>query len=487
MKILFIASESHPYVTTGGLAGVVGSLPKALARAGHSVRICIPLYGRINRAQFGIGFRQTLCVHMGTAEVWCGLYETDHAPGVETWFIDHSAMFGRPGIYDHNGHSFHDNNERFAFLSKAALQACKDLDWIPDVIHAHDWQAAPAAAFRKTWDAWGSPLSQTATVLTLHNLAYQGQGDAGVMRWMGLGPEHFTADKFEDHKGVNLLKGGIAFADAITTVSPTYAKEIQGPIGGQGLHQVLARRSSDLFGILNGIDEQHYDPSTDAAIARNFSSNDLSSRLECRRSLQKELGLHQDGSRCIVSIVSRIAPGKGFDLIEPVMERAIREMHIQFVMVGSGDRHYEWWVSDLQRRYPGLVGSWIGYREDLAHKVYAGSDLYLMPSQFEPCGLSQMYAMRYGTLPLVRKTGGLADTVWNYIERDGGGDGFVFNDYTPDSLHGTLGWALGTFFDRPAHFDQMRRRVMDRDFSWDASVPLYEMVYRHALRKIRAR
>lgn len=484
MKILFLASESHPYVTTGGLAGVVGSLPKALARAGHDVRICIPLYARIDRPRFGIAFLQALCVHMGGAEVWCGLHESEHSPGVKAWFIDHAAMFGRPGIYDQNGWAYHDNNGRFAFHSKAALQACKDTGWIPDILHAHDWQAAPGVAFRKTWDAWGSPLSQTACVLTLHNLAYQGQGHAGDMAWMGFGPEHFTPEIFEDHGGINLLKGGIHFADAITTVSPTYAGEIQGPIGGQGLHEVLSKRSRDLFGILNGIDEAHYDPSSDPFIAAPFSGQDLSGRLECRRSLQRELGLWEDDTRCIASVVSRIAPGKGFDLVEPVIERAMREMHLQFVLVGSGDPRYEHWVGDLQRRYPGRVGSWIGYREDLAHKVYAGSDLYLMPSLFEPCGLSQMYAMRYGTLPVVRRTGGLADTVWNYIEADGGGDGFVFDDYRADSFYYTLGWAVSTYFDRREHFEGMRRRVMARDFSWDASVPRYEDVYRHALAKI---
>lgn len=483
MKILFVASESHPYVTTGGLAGVVGSLPKALSRAGHDVRICIPLYARIDRARHGIGFRQTVCVHMGTGEVWCGLHESDHGQGVKTWFVDHAAMFGRPGIYDEGGQPYHDNNGRFAFLCKASLQACKDTGWIPDVVHAHDWQAAPAMAFRKTWDAWNSPLDRTACVLTLHNIAYQGQGDKGVMAWMGMGPEQFTPERFEDHGGINLLKAGIHFADAVTTVSPTYAREIQQPVGGQGLHEYLRRREGDLFGILNGIDPEIYDPRSDKFIPESFSALDLQGRLACRRELQKTMALHADDSSCIVSVVSRLAPGKGFDLLEPVLERAMKEMHIQFVLVGSGDPHYEWWVGDLQRRFPGRVGNWIGYREDLAHLVYAGSDLYLMPSLFEPCGLSQMYAMRYGTLPVVRRTGGLADTVWNYIEHDGGGDGFVFDDYRADSFYYTLGWAVSTYFDRPAHFDAMRRRVMARDFSWDAAVPRYEDVYRHAIAK----
>ena len=485
MKILFVASEAHPYVSTGGLAGVVGSLPKALSRAGHDVRICIPLYARIDKVRHGIAFRQTLCVHMGGGEVWCGLHECDHGSDVKTWFVDHEAMFGRPGIYDEAGRSYNDNNGRFAFHCKAALQACKDTGWIPDVVHAHDWQGASAVVFRKTWDAWNSPLERTACVLTLHNLAYQGKGDRGVLAWMGMGPEHFTPEKFEDFGGVNLLKAGIHFSDAITTVSPTYAHEIQGPVGGQGLHDALHRRSGDLFGILNGIDADAYDPADDRHLPLRFCADDLSGRWECRRELQRRLGIWEDDSRCIVSVVSRLAPGKGFDLIEPVLERAMREMHLQFCLVGSGDPHYEWWVGDLQRRFPGRVGSWIGYREDLAHLVYAGSDLYLMPSLFEPCGLSQMYAMRYGTLPVVRRTGGLADTVWNYIESDGGGDGFVFDDYREDSLYFTLGWGVSTYFDRRHHFESMRRRVMSRDFSWDASVPRYEDAYRHALSKVR--
>jgi starch synthase len=485
MKILFVASESHPYVSTGGLAGVVGSLPKALARAGHEVRICIPLYARIDRVRYGIAFRQTLCVHMGGAEIWCGLHECDHGSDVGAWFIEHAEMFGRSGVYDENGRAYHDNNGRFAFHCKAALQACKDTGWIPDILHAHDWQGAPSVVFRKTWDAWGSMLDRTACVLTLHNLAYQGQGERGVLAWMGMGPEQNVPDIFEDHGGVNLLKAGIHYADAITTVSPTYAREVQGPVGGQGLHEYLGKRSHDLFGILNGIDTDAYDPGDDRHLPVRFSAEDLSGRWECRRELQRRMGMWEDDSRCIVSIVSRLAPGKGLDLLEPAIERAMREMHIQFVLVGSGDSHYEWWVGDLQRRYPGRVGNWVGYREDLAHLVYAGSDLYMMPSLFEPCGLSQMYAMRYGTLPVVRRTGGLADTVWNYVESDGGGDGFLFDDYRVDSLYFTLGWAVSTFFDRHAHFETMRRRVMSRDFSWDASVPRFEEVYRHALRKVR--
>jgi starch synthase len=485
MKILFVASESHPYVSTGGLAGVVGSLPKALARAGHEVKICIPLYAQIDRARFGIAYRQTLCIHMGGAEVWCGLHECDHGSQVGAWFIDHTEMFGRAGVYDESGRAYHDNNGRFAFQCKAALQACKDTGWIPDVLHAHDWQGAPSVVFRKTWDAWGSPLDRTACVLTLHNLAYQGQGERGVLSWMGMGPEQYVPDIFEDHGGVNLLKAGIHYADAITTVSPTYAREVQGSVGGQGLHEYLGKRSGDLFGILNGIDTDAYDPSDDRHLPQGFSADDLSGRRECRRALQRRLGMWEDDSRCIVSIVSRLAPGKGLDLIEPAIERAMRHMHLQFVLVGSGDPHYEWWVGDLQRRYPGRVGNWVGYREDLAHLTYAGSDLYLMPSLFEPCGLSQMYAMRYGTLPVVRRTGGLADTVWNYVESDAGGDGFVFDDYRVDSLFYTLGWAVSTYFDRHAHFETMRRRVMSRDFSWDASVPRYEDAYRHALKKVR--
>jgi starch synthase len=485
MKILFVSSESHPYVSTGGLAGVVGSLPKALSRAGHEVRILLPLYARIDRHRHGIQPLQTLCVHMGTGEVWAALHQCDHGDGVKALFLERDDMFGRPGIYDEKGHSYLDNLGRFAFLCKAALQTCKDTGWIPDVIHAHDWQGAAAPALRKTWDAYLSPLSQTASVLTIHNLAYQGVGDKGVLKWMGIGPEHNTPEKFEDHGRVNFLKAGIHFADAITTVSPTYAQEIRSSPGGQGLAMYLNDRRADLFGILNGIDADLYDPSTDRHIPSTFSASDLGGRLACRRELQRRLGLFEDDSRCIVAMVSRFAPGKGFDLIEGMLERAARGMHVQFAFLGSGDPHVEWWLGEMQRKHPGIVGNWVGYHEDLAHVLYAGSDLYLMPSLFEPCGLSQMYAMRYGSLPVVRRTGGLADTVWNYQEWDGGGDGFVFDDYLPESLYFTLGWAVSTYFDRRHHFDAMRKRVMSRDFGWDASVSRYEEVYRHALAKVR--
>jgi len=485
MKILFVSSESHPYISTGGLAGVVGSLPKALSRAGHEVRIAIPLYARIDRVRHGIQPMHPLCVHMGTGEVWAALHQCDHGDGVKAIFVERDDMFGRPGIYDEKGHSYLDNLGRFAFLCKAALQACKDTGWIPDVVHSHDWQGAAAPALRKTWDAYLSPLAHTASVLTIHNLAYQGVGDKGVLQWMGIGPEHNTPDKFEDHGRVNFLKAGIHFADAITTVSPTYANEIRTPPGGQGLAMFLNDRRPDLFGILNGIDADLYDPSTDRNIPSTFSAENLDGRLACRRELQARLGLFQDDSRCIVAMVSRFAPGKGFDLIEAMLERAVRDMHVQFAFLGSGDPHVEWWLGEMQRKHPGIVGNWVGYHEDLAHVLYAGSDLYLMPSLFEPCGLSQMYAMRYGSLPVVRRTGGLADTVWNYQEWDGGGDGFVFDDYRPESLYYTLGWAVSTFFDRPQHFQAMRRRVMSRDFGWDASVARYEEVYRHALSKVR--
>ncbi len=484
MKILFVASESHPYVTTGGLAGVVGSLAKALSRAGHEVRICIPLYAVIDRRRFGIQSLQTMCVHMGTGEVWCALHQCDHGDGVKALFIERDDLFGRAGIYDEKGQSYFDNLGRFAFHCKAALQSCKDTQWIPDIIHSHDWQGAATAVFRKTWEAFLSPLSQSASVLTIHNLAYQGVGEKGVLDWMGIGPEHFVPDVLEDHGQVNFLKAAIHFSEAITTVSPTYANEIRTPAGGQGLAPYLSQKGEDLYGILNGIDADVYDPASDKHLPQTFSVNKMDGRKSCRRELQRRMGVSEDDSRCIVAMVSRFAPGKGLDLIEGMLERAIQEMHLQVVFLGSGDPHVQWWLGEMQRKHPGIVGNWIGYHEDLAHILYAGSDLYLMPSLFEPCGLSQMYAMRYGSLPVVRRTGGLTDTVRNYQEWDGGGDGFVFDDYRPESLYYTLGWAVSTFFDRPHHFQAMRRRVMERDFSWDADVRKYEEVYRHAIAKL---
>ena len=485
MKILFVSSECSPYASCGGLGGVVGTLPKALSRAGHEVKICLPLYRQIDRGRFGIEAQGPHCVHMGTGEIWCGRAGCDHGDGVEAWFVEHAEMFGREGVYDGEGRPYNDNLGRFAFLSKAALQFCKDTGWIPDVIHAHDWPTAPAVVFRKTWDAWYSPLERTAMVLTIHNIGYQGTGDKGVLDFMGIGPEHYTADKFEDYGGVNFLKAGIHFADAITTVSPTHSWEIRTPEGGKGLAPYLNARGNDLFGILNGIDYRDYDPSTDRRIAACYDSKDLSRKAFCKAALQSRMGLWQDPNRCLIGFVSRFASGKGLDLIQGTLERALKEMHIQAVFLGSGDPRFHEYLADLQARYPGQIANWIGYDEDLAHQIYAGSDLYLMPSGYEPCGLSQLYAMRYGALPVARRTGGLTDTVWNYQEWDGGGTGFLFDDYRAESLYYTLGWAVSTYFDRRGHFETMQKRAMEPVFSWERAVPEYEKVYQHALSHVR--
>lgn len=485
MKILFVASESSPYCTSGGLGGVVGTLPRALSRAGHEVKVCIPLYRQIDRARHGIESKGAHCVHMGKGEIWCGRAACDHGDGVEAWFVEHGEMFGRGGMYDEGGNAYPDNLGRFAYLSKAALQFCKDTDWIPDVVHAHDWPTAAAVVFRKTWDAWYSPLEKTATVLTIHNIGYQGTGEKGVLDFMGIGPEHFTPNKFEDYGRVNFLKAGIHFADAITTVSPTHAQEIRTPDGGKGLAMYLNDRGGDVFGILNGIDYRDFDSATDKLLPAHFTTDDLSGKAECKRALQERMGLWQDPARCLIGLVSRFVSGKGLDLVQGMMERALREMHVQVVFLGSGDPAFHAYLADLQARFPGQVANWIGYDEGLAHQIYAGSDLYLMPSGYEPCGLSQLYAMRYGSLPVVRRTGGLADTVWNYQEWDGGGTGFVFDEYRAESLYYTLGWAVSTYFDRRGHFVEMQKRAMAPTFSWERTVPEYERVYEHALSRVR--
>ncbi len=481
LRILMVASECSPLAKTGGLGDMVAGLSQALAARGHDVRILLPLYGSIDRQRFGVGPATAACVHMGgNAECWVGVRETTLGGRVPVWLLEHDGFFGRPGTYNEHGVDYADNPQRFALLCKTALQLCKDRAWIPHVMHLHDWQTAPTAALLKTWDKWGSPLSATATVLTIHNIGYQGKYGPSAFSFLGIGAEHFSPDAFEDHGGTNLLKGGIHFADAITTVSPTHAQEIRTPEGGWGLAPYLNNRSRDFIGILNGIDTREWDPSTDAHLAAHFSVNDLTGKAACKAALQRELGLPVRADVPLFGVVSRFVMQKGFSLAEHVLPAALEQMDFQVAALGSGDGITEAFFRILAARRPDRVACRIGFSEPLAHRIEAGADVFLMPSLYEPCGLNQMYSLRYGALPLVRATGGLDDTVENYDERTGAGTGFKFYDATPQALHDTIGWAVSTWYDRPKHFAAMRARGMQKDFSWEKSAEAYERIYINA-------
>jgi starch synthase len=486
LKILFIASECMPFAKRGGLADVVCALPRALRQLGHDVRVIMPLYASIDRARHGIEFESPACVHMGNGEEnWVGIHRATGHGGVPVWFVEYDRFFGRPGVYDELWGEYTDNAFRYALLSKAALQVCKDRHFIPDVMHAHDWPAALAPVFLKTWDRVLSPLSDTASVLTIHNIGHQGVYHVSALPYIGLGWEHYTADKFEDHGKLNLLKAGIHFADAITTVSPTHAREMLEPIGGQGLAPFLNGRYQDLFGILNGVCDDCWNPATDERIPARYSASDMNGKTKCKLALQERFGLEPRADHPIIGIVSRFVHQKGFHLAVEALPRALDQMVFQLVALGEGDSGTAGFFHWLPSVSPGRVGSYIGYVEDLAHLIEAGSDFFLMPSLYEPCGLNQMYSMKYGTLPIVRATGGLNDSVENYDEATGAGTGFKFYQPTASALFDTVGWAVSTWFDRPQHIVQMRKQAMTKEFSWTDAAREYEKVYEHAIRRRR--
>ena len=487
MKIVMIASECVPYAKTGGLADVVGALPKALKAMGHEVRIIIPKYGSIDAEKYELQpFHQPMGVWMGGAEEWCSVDEAATPEGVPVYFIENFRFFGREGIYNNAAHEdYIDNPRRFAFFTRAALQLCIDQAFDPDIIHVHDWPTAPAAAYLNTWFWNNRALGRTASVLTIHNIGHQGKYGRDQYGYTGLGWEHFTADKFEDLGHANFLKGGIYFADMITTVSPTYAEETRNTDMGAGLNANLRAKGDAYVGILNGVDYGEWNPEDDPFIPANFSAADLSGKAACKAALQQHFGLEVNPDIPIIGLVSRFASQKGLDLLYPAIHSALRDMLVQFVILGSGDKGLEYKYMQLPAQYPGKVGSFIGYSNELSHWIEAGADFFIMPSRYEPCGLNQMYSLRYGTLPIVRATGGLADSVKQYDEIKGEGNGFLFWDASPKAIHNSIGWAVSTYFDRKGHLAKMIQNAMQQRFSWERSAEAYVGVYEAALRRKR--
>ncbi|HOW59195.1 MAG TPA: glycogen/starch synthase [Candidatus Omnitrophota bacterium] len=483
LKILFAASEAVPFVKTGGLGDVCGALPKILKKRGHDVRLVLPRYWAISHEQYGLkSVLGSMGVATGNGVLWCQVFEAQ-IDGFTVYFIEHEHYFGRAGLYDDGRWEFLDNPERFGFFARACIQLCQDLKFQPDIIHCHDWQTALIPPYLKIWESRNPFFQKTASVFSIHNIAYQGTFKADVYPFLALGSENFTDSKFENFGGVNFMKGAIFYADAVTTVSPSYAQEIMSEPGGNGLSVYIQRRQADLFGILNGADYDHWDPETDKLIPTTYSARDMSGKKKCKQALQKEFLLEEKDNVPIVGIVSRFAEQKGFQHLAIVMHSILRDMSVQFAIVGSGDKGQEDFFGGLPAYCGGRVGTWIGYNNHKAHLVEAGADFFLMPSLYEPCGLNQIYSMKYGTLPIVRATGGLRDTVAQYDEKTGSGTGFLFYDATPRAIYDTIGWAVSTFFDRPQHLAQMRKRAMLEHFSWLDSAKKYEEVYQKALQR----
>ncbi len=483
MKIAMIASECVPFAKTGGLADVVGALPKALAALGHEVIVIHPLYAAVDPNKHGLDvFMEKLGVWMGNTLEWCAVKTAPLGDGVTVYFIEHDRYFKRDGLYhDAWFNDFPDNPRRFAFFTRAALQLLRDRYWIADIVHIHDWQTALAPAFLKVWH-WNDPiLSKAASVLTIHNIAYQGIYGADTMDYTGLKWENFKPEIFEDHGRMNFLKGGIYFADMVNTVSPTYAEETRtGPLSC-GMAPFLAAKGDRYIGILNGVDYCRWSPENDPYVPHHYSAKDMSGKAQAKRLLQETMGLAVDERIPVIGVVSRFVEQKGLDVVAAVIERILADMAVQFVVLGAGDKGLEHFYGTLPARLPGKAGSYIGYSEELSHLIEAGSDFFLMPSRWEPCGLNQIYSLRYGTLPIVRETGGLADTVEQYDEKTSTGTGFKFLHLSEKALYDVVGWAVSTWYDRPEHITAMRHAAMSKDFSWETSAKAYLSLYEKAI------
>ena len=474
MRILMIASEAAPFAKTGGLADVVAALPRALARLDHSVDVVIPRYRGIVAGEPIARVTVPLGGQIADATVYAVAQ-----PGVRTIFVSHPGYFDRDYIYGAVGHDYSDNPERFAFLSRAALEWAASSGERYDAIHAHDWQAGLVPVFLRQLMA--PVLRGVPVVFTVHNLAYQGVFDASWLPRLGLGWELMSVNALEYWNRISLLKGGIVFSHLVTTVSPQYAREIQTPEYGCGFDGLLRSRSADLVGILNGIDYDQWDPARDPYLPESFDASNLDGKAVAKRRVLEMFGLPADDeglTRPLVGMISRLVDQKGFDLLAE-LGKELPRLDASFVLLGTGERRYEdFWLA-LAARYPERIAVRIGFDEVMAHRIEGGADLFLMPSRFEPCGLNQMYSLRYGTIPLVRATGGLYGTVRNWDSTTWSGTGFSFDEYSSPALLSTLRRALGMYEDR-AVWRRMQIAGMQEDFSWDASAREYVKVYEGA-------
>lgn len=486
LSILFAASEAAPYAKTGGLGEVVGDLPRYLHALGHDVRVVLPRYSSIDPEKYNLKLLPgTLVVPMGIiGTMYCGVWEGRLPKSeVPVYFLEHQELYGRNGIYGIDNVGFMDNDNRYVFLSRAALELPKMLGWKPDILHAHDWHTAAIPVFLNTSYKDDPFVSQAASILTIHNMQHQGTFYPGLMEVLDVGWEQFTYQSLEKDDEVNLLKGGLYHATLLNTVSQGYAREIQTPAFGWGLEGVLQERSADLYGILNGVDYSEWNPAHDSYLPATYTEDDLSGKLACKRALQKRFGL-PELDLPLFGVVSRMVPQKGTDLLAEAIHEMIK-LDLQVVVVGNGEPWAHFFFGGMAHRHPEKVGCYIGYDNALAHLVEAGSDFFLMPSAFEPCGLNQMYSLAYGTPPVVRATGGLDDSIENFDEATLTGDGFKFWNQSATALFNTVGWATWTFYNNPQGMDALRRNGMAKRFTWEESALKYEALYRKALLRRR--
>ncbi len=473
MKVLYAASEALPFIASGGLGDVAGSLPQALRKRLVGCRVVMPLYDGIKQElKDTMKFITNICVPVAWRRQYCGIFEAKSG-GVIYYLLDNQYYFKRDSLY-----GFYDDAERFAFFSRAILEMLPHIDFKPDIIHCNDWQTALTPVYYSTIYAQRPGYENIKTVFTIHNIQYQGvYGEELIDNVVGI--DHAHKNLLEYDGAVNLMKGGIECANAVTTVSPSYAKEILDPWFSHGLDPILKERSYKLRGILNGIDVINYDPETDKDIFKNYTADNIRGKYINKRELQKLLGLPEKSDTPVMGMVTRLVSHKGLDLCKAVLDELLATTDIQLVVLGSGDYQYEEFFRGLAARYPDKVGLCLGFIPDLARKIYAGADIFLMPSKSEPCGLSQMVALRYGTIPIVRETGGLRDSVTD--SGDNEGNGFVFSSYNAHDMLHAIRRAVEGYQDKKG-WAILVKRAMDSDNSWGKSANDYIKMYKEVLK-----
>ena len=472
MRILYVTGEAFPFCKTGGLADVAGSLPPALAKNGDQVAVILPLYGQIGQLwRQQMTFRRYIYVDLGWRHEYCGLFSLE-SRGVTWYFVDNEHYFARSRLYGE-----FDDGERFAFFSKAVIDLLPSLDWMPDVLHCNDWQTALVPIYLKDVATRWPEVRRIRTVFTIHNIEYQGRfGSDTVDQLFGLDRGWYDDGTLQMDGDVNLMKGAMLMADAVTTVSPTYAAQLHDPAYAEGMASVVDMVGWKMHGVVNGIDTDSYDPAADLALPHHYDAEHMAGKAACKAALQEELGLACEADTPLIAMVTRLVGHKGLDLVQEAMD-GIMATGCQFVLLGTGEWRYEDFFRQKAWQYGGRLSAQLAYSEALSRRIYAAADLFLMPSRSEPCGLSQMIAMRYGAVPIVRRTGGLADTVKSCQVGQEDGTGYLFESYDAGAMLDVIGQATGLYRGDRKGFDTVRRRGMTSDFSWGRSAAAYRHIY----------
>lgn len=489
MRIAFISPEVFPFAKTGGLADVSYSYPKALAKAGHEVCVFMPAYNTIDKEKYNVKLdKAPLIIKMGQEEKYSAILSSDYIPGVQTYFIDYERYFHREGLYgNYYNNAYSDNAERFAFFSKAVIHGLKEINFIPDIIHCNDWQTGLIPVYLKTIYKNDKFFERTAIVLTVHNAGYQGLFPGNNLDMREFNGSEFNFENMEHSYGISYLKGGVLYSDIITTVSRKYAEEIQTPEFGYEMAYVFGMVNDRLYGIPNAVDTEEWDPATDQYLPYRYSAENIADKNKCKAELQKRMGLAVKSQTPILGAISRLTFQKGMDVLADTLELLLQDEDFQFILVGSGDQRIADKFAYLQKMFRQRVGISLEYTEELGHLAEAGLDIYIMPSRYEPCGLNQMYSLRYGTVPVVRATGGLDDIIEEWNDKDKTGNGFKFNNLTHEEIYNTIRKVVKKYKEKNTWKTIQKNGMLGLhgNYSWDDAVREYEKIYNAALENIK--